>query len=110
MKQLLLFTTALIISVHVLAEENKHPAQLLKKDLVGSCVSRGLQRDNNPDAVYMFCSCTWDVLSQNLTVEQYVQLDALSTTNGNITNLSFWSELQPKLQLCKEKEAGATKP
>ncbi len=86
------------------------PAQELKKNLVSDCVSRGLQRGDNPDAVYAFCSCAWEALSSNLTVAEYVQMDALSATKGNPASLPFWARLQPKLQVCKEKEASAIKP
>lgn len=110
MKRSLSLTVALLISVQVFADGTQSSAQQLKKDLVGSCVTRGVQRGDDPDAVYAFCSCTWDAISQNLTVAQYVQLDALSTTNGNPANLSFWGEIQPKLQLCKDKESSAVKP
>ena len=107
MRNIALLAIAMITSLPAIAAS---PAQELKKNLVSSCVSRGLQRGDNPDAVYVFCSCTWEVLSNNLTVAEYVQLDTLSTTKNTPASLPFWTRLQPKLQACKEKEASAIKP
>lgn len=107
MKNISLLLISVVITSSVFAGS---PAQELKKDLVSGCVSRGLERGGNPDAVYVFCSCTWDVLSHSLTVAEYVQMEALASSKGNPTTLPFWADLQPKLQVCKEKEASAVKP
>lgn len=85
------------------------PAQELQTTLVNSCVSRGLQRGDDADGVYAFCSCTWEVLSQNLTVAEYVQLDSISTLNGDLTKAAFWNRIKPKLQSCKTRQDVAGK-
>ncbi len=106
----LLLALFFVVSSSSFAGNNHSPAQELKKNLVSGCMSRGLDRGDNPAAVYAFCSCTWDVLSKNLTVAEYVQMDALSSTNKSPKTLSFWNQIQSKLQSCKEKENSAVKP
>lgn len=87
----------------------RSPVQELKENLVSGCESRGLERGANPDAVYAFCSCTWDVLSHGLTVAEYVQMDALVASKGSPASLPFWARIQSKLQTCKDIEARAVK-
>lgn len=83
------------------------PAQELEKNLVDGCEARGLQRKDDQAAVRAFCKCSWEVLANNLTVAEYVQMDALSVSRNSPSTLSFWGRIQPKLQSCKDKEPSA---
>lgn len=81
------------------------PAQQLESTYVNDCMASGMRRGDPVAAVASFCTCSWNVFSQTLTVSEYVKLDAAVTSaNGNPTALPFWNEIQEKLAECKNNE------
>lgn len=80
------------------------PAQQLEPSYVNDCIASGVRRGDAIAGVASFCACSWNIFSQNLSVSEYIQLDAVVTSgNGNLSQLPFWNEIQEKLSTCKNK-------
>lgn len=97
------FLILLLLSTSDFALANT-ATQAIKSDIYGGCISRGISRGESPDAVSVFCSCTWDVLSNNLTLAEYIKITETIESNRDPSVLPFWKSIEPKLEVCHKNE------
>lgn len=91
--------TLSLLTFNCLAQET--PAADLRLSYLKGCVSRGLQRGDDPNYVNRFCNCSFDVLANGLTVAEYIELERASQQRIAPSNIQAVAALQPKLSECK---------
>jgi len=102
MKRFLALASLFAIPLLATAESARNiSVQELVKTIVGGCVGRGLQRGDKPEYVYSFCNCMGEVISQNLTVAEIIEMDSAKNGMGELPQLK---RILTKLQECKNDE------
>jgi hypothetical protein len=91
------------------ADDPANMEQQLKSGVISGCMKRGIERGSNTDAVYAFCSCTWDVISHSVSLAEFFEMQSVQRVNGDPASLSFWGRLTKELQACKDREASTGK-
>ena len=74
-----------------------------RKDFLTGCIQRGLQRGGDPDYVYEFCKCSWEVQSTNMTYEEYTEMKSLARQGKKPGEIPQLMRIWDKLQECKYK-------
>jgi hypothetical protein len=76
------------------------PPQQLQKHFVNSCVARAIAKQDDAVQAARFCSCAFEVLAKELTVQEYIQMDKASRERGAWDSGPV-DRLKPKLTSCK---------
>jgi hypothetical protein len=82
--------------------QSTSPAQELKKHFINGCVSRGLQRNDEAVEVAKFCTCTFDVMAKELTVQEYIDVDRASLEKRSLDTVPALARVTAKMAICKK--------
>jgi hypothetical protein len=98
MNKVVMFLGASLLSAAACAQES--PPQQLQKHFVNSCVGRAIAKQDDAAQAAKFCTCAFEVIAKELTVEEYIQMDKASRQR-RAWDSGPVDRLKPKLASCK---------
>lgn len=76
--------------------------QQIRKQFVNTCVSRAIDRRDDAAEAAKFCSCSFDVMARELTLQEYIDMDDASHKGRPINSVPALARLRPKLEVCRK--------
>lgn len=98
MKQFVTLLGASLFSAAACAQEP--PPQQLQKHFVNSCVGRAIAKQDDAAQAAKFCTCAFEVIAKELTVQEYIDMDKASR-NRRPWDSGPVDRLKSKLASCK---------
>lgn len=77
-------------------------AQAQRKQFINGCVSRAIQRNDDAASAAGFCGCSFDVLANELSHAEYMELEKAMADQRNPDTLPAIARVRPKLEQCKK--------
>ncbi|MYM41357.1 hypothetical protein GTP27_18735 [Pseudoduganella sp. CY13W] len=77
-------------------------AQSQRKQFVNGCVSRAIQRNEDAASAASFCSCSFDVLANELSHAEFMEFERTIADQRNPEVLPAIARARPKLEQCKK--------
>lgn len=91
----------IVFTSSVFAAEST-PAQQLKKHFVNDCVARGIERQGDASEAVMFCTCAFDVMAKELSVQEYIEIDRAGQEKRPLDSMPAAMRVKAKLATCKK--------
>ncbi len=93
-----------IISSYAVAADSAapSPAQQIRKAFINDCAARGIQKQEDALSSAKFCTCAFDVIAHELTVEEYLEMDKASRERRPLDSLPALLRVKEKLKSCKQ--------